>query len=58
MIRRLLCWLGFHDFIDCCNDGKCFLKSGFVSGDCYNCQYGHGHNVICKYCGKELKQDD
>lgn len=57
MIRRLMCLLGFHDFIDCCNDGKCFKAGGFVNGDCYNCEYGHGHNIICRYCGKELKDD-
>lgn len=54
MIRKLLCWLGYHDYIDCCNDGKCFARYGFINGDCYNCPYGHGHNIICKYCGKEL----
>ena len=52
MIRKLLCWLGFHNYIDCCNDGKCSVSTGMISGDCYNCPYGHNQNVICIHCGK------
>ena len=52
MIRRLLCLLGFHKFKDMCCDGYCDFAEGVIRGDCYNCPYGHGQNIICINCGK------
>lgn len=52
MIRKLLCWLGFHLYKDCCEDGICKASENKINGDCYNCPYGHGQNIICKHCGK------
>lgn len=31
------------------------IMAGVIRGDCYNCPYGHGQNIICKHCGKIKK---
>lgn len=54
MWQKIKCWLGWHEWKDCCEDGHCVLSKG-VCDDCYNCPYGHGQNIICKHCGKVKK---
>lgn len=51
MIRRLLCWLGFHEWFDGCD----LCRERGQCDDCYNCEFGHGKNICCKCCGKVKK---
>lgn len=49
MIRRLLCWLGWHDWKWICE--KCPITGG--SWACLmRCPYPRG-GFYCKHCGKE-----
>lgn len=51
MIRRLLCWLGFHEWekqaFVCMGNDECF-----DSALCPSCKYSH---PFCKHCGKIKK---
>ena len=51
MIRKFLCWLGYHEWKDMCCDGFCDIAEGVIRGDCYTCPYGHKQNIVCKHCG-------
>jgi predicted negative regulator of RcsB-dependent stress response len=46
MIRKILCWLGWHKW-------KYYNRHKMDDNQIY-CY----HYQACKYCGKELKQDD
>ena len=54
MIRKLLCWLGFHewnvDYTDCCT----YPNKGCAGKHCNKCEYfKKKYKVIyCKHCGK------
>lgn len=48
MIRRILCWLGLHDYIGFCarhKENKC----------CQNCKICKYDRIICANCGKVKK---
>lgn len=48
MIRRLLCWLGFHEWEHCCD----YCQRENKDLDCVdNCNFPL-HNFICKHCRK------
>jgi len=53
MIRKFLCWLGFHEWENTyhCSCGGCAWRddSGFIV--CSNCDY----QKRCKHCGKIKK---
>ena len=50
MIRKLLCWLGFHELISCCDYCCKFIEDA----DCGKCSYFMFEDTvkICKHCGK------
>ena len=54
MIRKLLCWLGWHEWIPqpnkgCLKECEWFLKHQQRCDDC------HFAVTICRYCGKLRK---
>lgn len=51
MIRRILCWFGWHEWCNRCDYPFCKLPMcGDVSHYCPQCR-GY-EKQICKYCGK------
>lgn len=52
MIRKLLCWLGKHEFMDCCDYCERFIDNA----DCAKCSYFLFRKKVCKHCEK-LKND-
>jgi len=48
MIRRLLCWIGWHEYINCCE----YCKENIEKADCAKCKYFMFPVNICKHCGK------
>lgn len=53
MIRRLLCWLGWHEWVSRCDYPFCKLPMcGDVSHYCPQCR-GY-EKEICKHCGNNI----
>lgn len=51
MIRKLLCLLGLHEFMDCCDYCEMFIDNA----DCAKCSYFLFRKKVCKHCGKVKK---
>ena len=55
MIRKLMCWLGKHEYIKACTiwktKGACY-KWMRLDIPCNECKY---QKPICKHCGKVKK---
>lgn len=48
MLRKLLCWLGWHEWDWICTIEYC--KVGLIyEVDCFKCPF---YKKICKHCGK------
>lgn len=56
MIRKLLCWLGFHEWkrqeYTCTLSEMCTWREESGKIVCCNCEY---NKFICKHCGKVKK---
>lgn len=61
MIRRLLCWLGFHAWRggNPCSVGGCDYRKHGLTTCCWQDANGKmhwcEHQLKCKYCGKVKK---
>lgn len=51
MIRKLLCWLGYHDWYTIT---KCTKPKDYrcLNGYCDGCQYLKDLKTVCLVCGK------
>ena len=54
MIRKLMCWLGWHEYKKACTiwktKGACYMWR--IKSACSKCEY---YKPICKHCGKIKK---
>lgn len=52
MIRKLLCWLGFHSYVyDCTLPEMSYNLAKNIRCD-WLCWYCKAHKKVCKYCKK------
>ena len=56
MIRKLLCWLGFHSYVyDCTLPEMSYNLAKNIRCD-WHCWYCKAHKKVCKYCKKLEKE--
>ena len=48
MIRKLLCWLGFHEWVDCCT----YCEEIIEDADCECCEFFLFPKGVCIHCGR------